>query len=94
MERNSNQTINTINELIQEVFVKPITERGFFQDSWNNWPNCVNFRRYSPSKKKYQRIIVKKRSIDVSIRLCEEEERTLVPLEATSMEEVASSEPN
>jgi len=83
MERNSNQTINTVNEHIQEVFAKPIAERGFFQDSSKKWPNCVNFARYSPPKKKYQRTIVKKRSVDVSIRTYEEE-RTLLPLEAAS----------
>jgi hypothetical protein len=60
-----------INELIHEIFFKQITERGFFKDCSKKWPSCVNFAKYntSPHKRKYQRTIMKKRSIDVSVRV-------------------------
>jgi hypothetical protein len=74
MERNTNQKINNINELINEIFFKQITERGFFKDFSKKWPSCVNFARYntSPHKRKYQKVVNNKRSIDVGVRVYEE----------------------
>lgn len=87
MERNGNQTINAINDLINELHFKQISERGFFRDP-EKWPDCVNFARYSPPKRKYQRKSSKKRSANATAKLYEEEARELVPVEATAAQTI------